>query len=90
MGSTGSENTGQAAGVAGLLESYARSSFAGGPFPAGLRGNETRQLLTMTAEDVLPANTGAIGLPDKASRGLGPALRLRPGQHGRRRWRGSS
>jgi hypothetical protein len=69
MGSTGSENTGQAAGVAGLLESYARSSFAGTPFPAGLSGNETRQLLTMSAEDVLPQNTGSIGLPDKANPG---------------------
>jgi hypothetical protein len=72
MGSTGSENTGQAAGVAGLLESYARTTFAGSGFPAGLRGNETRQLLTMTAEDVLPQNTGAIGLPDKANPGWDP------------------
>jgi hypothetical protein len=69
MGSTGSQNTGQAAGAAGLLESFARERFRGTPFPAGLSGNETRQLLTMTAEDVLPANTGAIGLADKANRG---------------------
>jgi Subtilase family len=69
MGSTGSENTGQAAGVAGLLEAYARDSFAGSPFPAGLSGNETRQLLTMTAEDVLPQNTGSNGPPDKANPG---------------------
>ena len=69
MGTTGSENTGQAAGVAGLLESYARTVFAGSGLPAGLRGNETRQLLTMTAEDVLPANTGVIGQPDKANTG---------------------
>ena len=41
-------------------------------FPAGLRGNETRQLLTMTAEDVLPANTGVIGPPDKANPGWDP------------------
>ena len=94
MGATGSENTGQAAGVAGLLESYARSAFAGSGLPAGLRGNETRQLLTMTAEDVLPANTGAIGLADKASAGWDPhfgygrvnmaaamaRIQLRPGQ----------
>jgi hypothetical protein len=72
MGSTGSENTGQAAGVAGLLESYARSRFDGSQFPAGLSGNETRQLLTMSAEDVLPQNTGSIGLPDKASPGWDP------------------
>ena len=69
MGTTGSENTGQAAGVAGLLESYARTTFAGTGLPAGLRGNETRQLLTMTAEDVLPGNTGSIGPPDKANAG---------------------
>jgi hypothetical protein len=72
MGTTGSENTGQAAGVAGLLESYSRRSFTGSQFPVGLSGNETRQLLTMTAEDVLPANTGAIGLPDKANPGWDP------------------
>ena len=45
-----------------------------------LSGNEIRQLLTMTAEDVQPLNTGAIGQPDKAKDGLGPALRLRPGE----------
>jgi Subtilase family len=72
MGTTGSENTGQAAGVAGLLESYARARFAGSQFPAGLSGNETRQLLTMSAEDVLPQNTGSIGLPDKANPGWDP------------------
>ena len=83
MGATGSENTGQAAGAAGLLESYGRAAASPAPDPGGLRGNEIRQLLTMTAEDVLPANTGAIGPPDKANAGLGPALRLRPGQPGR-------
>jgi Subtilase family len=72
MGSTGSENTGQAAGVAGLLESYARQRYAGTRFPAGLSGNETRQLLTMTAEDVLPENTGQVGLADKANPGWDP------------------
>jgi len=64
MGSTGSQNTGQASGAAGLLASYGREVL-GEP----LSGNEIRQLLTMTAEDVLPANTGAIGQPDKASAG---------------------
>jgi hypothetical protein len=72
MGSTGSENTGQAAGVAGLLESYARQHYAGTSFPAGLSGNETRQLLTMTAEDVLPENTGQVGQADKANPGWDP------------------
>jgi hypothetical protein len=72
MGTTGSENTGQSAGVAALLESYARHRYAGTRFPAGVSGNETRQLLTMTAEDVLPQNTGLVGLPDKANGGWDP------------------
>ncbi len=72
MGSTGSVNTGQSAGVAGLLESYARQRYTGTRFPAGVSGNETRQLLTMTAEDVLPQNTGSVGLPDKANPGWDP------------------
>jgi hypothetical protein len=66
MGSTGSENTGQASGAAGLLASYGREKF-GAADP--LTGNEIRQLLTMTAEDVLPENTGSIGLADKAADG---------------------
>src|SRR5215212_1182896 len=69
MGSTGSENTGQAAGAAGLLASYGREVF-GKKDP--LTGNEIRQLMTMTAEDVLPENTGEIGLPDKANHGWDP------------------
>ncbi|MGI8462597.1 MAG: S8 family serine peptidase [Solirubrobacterales bacterium] len=69
MGSTGSENTGQAAGAAGLLASFGRQRF--GP-AGGLSGNEIRQLLTMSAEDVRPLNTGAIGQPDKANAGWDP------------------
>jgi hypothetical protein len=73
VGSTGSENTGQAAGAAGLLQSYAFERFRGqSRFPKRLTGNEVRQLLTMSAEDVLPANTGSIGLPDKALKGWDP------------------
>jgi Subtilase family/RTX calcium-binding nonapeptide repeat (4 copies) len=67
MGSTGSENTGQAAGAAGLLMAFGREQLS-----TPLTGNEVRQLLTMTAEDVLPGNTGAIGLPDKAVAGWDP------------------
>jgi hypothetical protein len=68
-GTTGSENTGQSSGAAGLLASFGRQTFgAGNP----LSGNEIRQLLTMTAEDVLPANTGSIGQPDKAAPGWDP------------------
>jgi len=69
MGATGSANTGQASGAAGLLESYGRKRFRRTRLPRSLSGNEIRQLLTMTAEDVLPANTGSIGLPDKANTG---------------------
>ncbi|MDQ3630856.1 MAG: S8 family serine peptidase, partial [Actinomycetota bacterium] len=70
VGATGSENTGQASGAAGLLESYARDRFTGRR--RELSNNEVRQLLTMSAEDVRPANTGQIGLPDKASPGWDP------------------
>jgi len=66
MGSTGSENTGQASGAAGLLASFGRQTYGSGD---PLSGNEIRQLLTMTAEDVLPLNTGTTGLPDKAAAG---------------------
>ncbi len=69
MGATGSENTGQASGAAALVASYGREVF-GENDP--LSGNEIRQLLTMTAEDVRPLNTGAIGLPDKAQIGWDP------------------
>ena len=69
MGSTGSENTGQASGAAALLASFGRE-ILGDDDP--LSGNEIRQLLTMTAEDVLPENTGTIGLPDKANPGWDP------------------
>ncbi|MGH2923693.1 MAG: S8 family serine peptidase, partial [Solirubrobacterales bacterium] len=76
MGATGSENTGQAAGAAGLIASYGRLRFgAGDP----LSGNEIRQLLTMSAEDVRPGNAlnlnlGLIGAPfvDKAAIGWDP------------------
>ena len=69
MGATGSENTGQASGAAALISSYGREVF-GENDP--LSGNEIRQLLTMTAEDVRPLNTGLIGLPDKAQTGWDP------------------
>ena len=78
MGSTGSVNTGQASGAAGLIHSFGRLWFAGGGAippnpgaggPSRLSGNEVRQLLTMTAEDVQPENTGTIGQADKAEQG---------------------
>jgi len=64
---TGSENTGLASGAAGLLASYGRDQLA-----VPLSGNEIRQLLTMTAEDVKPLNTGLVGVPDKAQAGWEP------------------
>jgi len=76
MGATGSEDTGQAAGAAGLIASYGRLVFGQGD---PLSGNEIRQLLTMTAEDVRPGNAlnlnlGVIGAPfvDKAGVGWDP------------------
>ncbi|MDX6587150.1 MAG: hypothetical protein QOI31_1623 [Solirubrobacterales bacterium] len=69
MGATGSESTGQAAGAAALVASYGREIFGDGD---PLSGNEIRQLLTMTAEDVRPLNTGLIGVPDKAQIGWDP------------------
>jgi hypothetical protein len=69
MGATGSEATGQASGAAALIASYGREVF-GDENP--LTGNEIRQLMTMTAEDVRPLNTGVIGQPDKAQIGWDP------------------
>jgi hypothetical protein len=66
VGSTGSENTGQASGAAGLIQSYARERFGASDM---LSGNEVRQLMTMSAEDVQPENTGVIGEADRANDG---------------------
>src|SRR5438477_430056 len=57
-GVTGSECTGQAAGAAGLLMSYGKQR--GTPLTA----NEVKQILTLTAEDVLPGDTLGTGDPD--------------------------
>ena len=90
MGSTGSENTGQAAGVAGLLESYAAARLRRRPIPAGLSGNEIRQLLTMTAEDVLPAeHRRRSGCPTRPTR-AGTRTSATAGSTWPPRWRGSS
>jgi hypothetical protein len=64
---TGSVATGQAGGAAGLLASRGRelAGSIGGP----LTSNEIKQLLTMTAEDVLPENTLGAGAPDPAQVG---------------------
>src|SRR5207245_437932 len=62
-GSTGSECTGHAAGAAGLLMSYARQR--GTP----LTSNEVKQILTLTADDVLPGDTNGTGVPDPSQVG---------------------
>src|SRR5213594_1458028 len=62
-GVTGSECTGQAAGAAGLLVSYAKQR--GSPLTA----NEVKQILTLTADDVLPGDTLGTGDPDPSQAG---------------------
>src|SRR5438874_8935385 len=62
-GDTGSVCTGQAAGAAGLLMSYAKQR-ATPPTP-----NEVKQILTLTADDVLPGDTGGTGAPDPSQAG---------------------
>ncbi|MEY2421986.1 MAG: hypothetical protein QOI95_2053 [Acidimicrobiaceae bacterium] len=64
---TGSVATGQAGGAAGLITARGRelAGAIGGP----LTSNEIKQLLTMTAEDVLPENTLGVGTPDPAQVG---------------------
>ena len=63
MGDTGSQATGQASGAAGLLVSHAREN------GIALTGDEVKQVLTLTAEDVLPGNTNGVGAPDPAQLG---------------------
>src|SRR5438876_8375790 len=62
-GVTGSECTGQAAGAAGLLMSYGKQR--GTPLTA----NEVKQILTRTADDVLPGDTLGTGDPDPSQPG---------------------
>ena len=65
---TGSQATGQAGGAAALLVSRGRevAGDIGGP----LTPNEVKQVLTMSAEDVLPLNTLGTGVPDPAQPGF--------------------
>jgi hypothetical protein len=60
---TGSAATGQAAGAAGLVRSFARQE------GIELEPNEIKQLITMTAEDVVAENTVGLGVPDPAQPG---------------------
>jgi len=67
---TGSEATGQASGAAGLLMSYGRQRSAADPlFGPPLDPNEVKQILTLSAEDVVPENTVGVGVPDPAQVG---------------------
>jgi hypothetical protein len=59
-GTTGSENTGKAAGAAALVISAARDRAT----PIDLRPDETREILEQTAEPVLTGNTTGTGIPD--------------------------
>jgi hypothetical protein len=67
MGDTGSQATGQASGAAGLVAS--RGLELAGQIGGRLRSNEIKQILTMSAEDVLPENTLGMGLPDPSQPG---------------------
>jgi hypothetical protein len=60
---TGSQATGQASGAAGLIASYALQK------GITLRPNEIKQLLTLTAQDVVPENTVGLGVPDPSQPG---------------------
>src|SRR4051812_42602720 len=60
---TGSQATGQASGAAGLVASYALQK------GIKLEPNEIKQLLTMTAQDVVPENTVGLGVPDPSQPG---------------------
>jgi hypothetical protein len=62
---TGSVGTGQASGAAGLMYSMARKK----NLSPALEPNEVKQLITLTAEDVVPENTVGSGIPDPAQPG---------------------
>ena len=62
-GPTGSTNTGKASGAAALVISAAKKH------GTDLSADETREILEQTAEDVLPGNTGGVGVPDPATTG---------------------
>ena len=68
VGVTGSIDTGQAGGAAGLL--HARGFEVADAIGGRLTSNEIKQLLTMTAEDVTPGNTLGLGTPDPSQEGF--------------------
>ena len=60
---SGSESTAMSSGAGGLLQSLARKK------GVRLHPDQVKQLLTQTAEDVLPENLGILGTPDPAQVG---------------------
>ena len=62
-GVTGSAATGQAAGLAGLVISYARQQ------GVNMEPNEVKQLITNTAFDIDQPDTAGLGTPDPAHPG---------------------
>jgi hypothetical protein len=69
-GTTGSENTGKAAGAAALVISAARDAS-----PAvQLRPDETREILEQTAERVTTGNTQGLGSPDPGADPSAPSI----------------
>jgi hypothetical protein len=65
-GTTGSTNTGKAAGAVALVVSAARQHNPS----IDLSADETRELLEQTAEDVLPRNTDGTGIADPSQPGF--------------------
>jgi subtilase family protein len=69
-GTTGSENTGKAAGAAALVISAARDANP----PVELRPDETREILEQTAERVTSGNTAGVGTPDPGANASAPSI----------------
>ena len=68
-GDTGSFSTGQASGAAGMIVSCALAQVQAGLLASPLTSNEVKQIITLTAEDVVPENTGGNGIPDPSQPG---------------------
>ena len=69
-GTTGSENTGKAAGAAAMVISAARDASPG----VTLRPDEVREILEQTAERVTTGNTGSLGTSDPAANPSAPSI----------------
>jgi hypothetical protein len=69
-GTTGSENTGKAAGAAGIVVSAARDRNPS----ISLQPDEVREILEQTAERVTTGNTGTVGVPDPGADPTAPRI----------------